>query len=98
MDSGHRGPSDSRGPRLSFRSRCRTYGLSSFLDVDGHGRAGCGGLTGVLGLCGRRVVGQKDHDAVIVALVEPLAGVEYALARGDALVLVERHFHVRAAP
>jgi hypothetical protein len=70
----------------------------SFLDVDGKRWAGRRGVAGVLGLVGWWAVIEQDDYTVVVALVEYLAGIEHALARGDALVLVDSHFHVTAAP
>jgi hypothetical protein len=52
----------------------------SFLDLDGQGRAGRCGIAGVLLLLGGWAAGEQDDDAIVVALVEYVAGVEHALA------------------
>jgi hypothetical protein len=41
---------------------------------------------------------QHDNAVVVVALVEYLACVQHTLARRDAFVLVDGHFHVRGTP
>jgi hypothetical protein len=70
----------------------------SFLDVDGKCWASRCGIAGVLGLVRWWAVIEQDDYTVVVALVEHLAGIEHALAGGNALVLVDNHFHVTAAP
>ena len=72
--------------------------LDSFLDVDRHGRAGRGGIADVGCLFGRWSGDEQEHHAVVVALVEYVARVQHTLAGGDALVLIDSHFHVRGAP
>jgi hypothetical protein len=42
---------------------------------------------------GRRIVVEQHHDAVFVALVEHARRGQHALARADALVLVDDHSH-----
>jgi hypothetical protein len=42
-------------------------------------------------------VSLSKDDAVVVALVEQVAGVEYALPGGHTFALVDSHFHVTAA-
>src|SRR6185312_14070293 len=52
----------------------------------------------VFGLLGRRVLVEKDDDAVFVALVEHRARVQHAVTRRDALVLVDCDFHRELFP
>ena len=67
--------------------------LSLFIHPDRQGRADRGGLPDVVGTVGGRVLGEQDDDAVLIPLVEHVGGGQHALARGDALVLIDEDLH-----
>src|ERR1700751_5579359 len=63
----------------------------SFLDVNGQRGAGRGRPACALGLLGRRIRIEQDHNAVLVPLVEQLGRVHDTVSPRCANVVVDRH-------